>query len=156
MSSGDLALRPLRSDCTRPSSPDLCSLTGLEAVFGRRGSSSKGGDCQTFREVSLTRRPFTSARKAQPTNSRAAIHLGGRVGSLPSLRLISLVYRLKRDCARSHAEIQMIRKLKSGQYRLCSRKKDPKTGRRRNLRTFNTRRSAQAGERAVQYFKRQG
>jgi hypothetical protein len=30
----------------------------------------------------------------------------------------------------------MIRKLKSGEYRLYSRKKNPKTGRRRNLGTF--------------------
>ena len=48
----------------------------------------------------------------------------------------------------------MIRKLPSGQYRLYSRKKNPKTGRRRNLGTFNTRKAAQAHERAVQYFKR--
>ena len=48
----------------------------------------------------------------------------------------------------------MIRKLKSGQYRLYSRKKDPKTGKRRNLGTFATRELAQKHERAVQYFKR--
>jgi hypothetical protein len=48
----------------------------------------------------------------------------------------------------------MIRQLKSGQYRLYSRKKDPKTGRRRNLGTFTTRKAAEAQERAVQYFKR--
>ena len=48
----------------------------------------------------------------------------------------------------------MIRKLKSGQYRLYSRSKDPKTGRRRNLGTFGTEKDAQAHERAVQYFKR--
>ena len=48
----------------------------------------------------------------------------------------------------------MIRKLKSGQYRLYSRKKDPKTGRRRNLGTFTTRAAAEKHERAVQYFKR--
>jgi hypothetical protein len=48
----------------------------------------------------------------------------------------------------------MIRKLKSGQYRLYSRKKDQKTGRRRNLGTFATRVGAQRHERAVQYFKR--
>jgi hypothetical protein len=48
----------------------------------------------------------------------------------------------------------MIRKLKSGEYRLYSRKKNPKTGRRRNLGTFNTRQAAEAHERAVQYFKR--
>lgn len=47
----------------------------------------------------------------------------------------------------------MIRKLKSGQYRLYSRKKDAKTGRRRNLGTFGTRKAAEAHERAVQYFK---
>ncbi len=47
----------------------------------------------------------------------------------------------------------MIRKLKSGKYRLYSRKKDPKTGKRRNLGTFKTKVAAQKHERAVQYFK---
>ena len=50
----------------------------------------------------------------------------------------------------------MIRKLKTGQYRLYSRKKDPKTGRRRNLGTFATRTAAEKHERAVQFFKRGG
>jgi hypothetical protein len=50
----------------------------------------------------------------------------------------------------------MVRKLTSGQYRLYSRKKDPKTGKRRNLGTFATRKAAEAHEGAVQYFKRQG
>ncbi|HXY29401.1 MAG TPA: hypothetical protein VEI06_01735 [Gemmatimonadaceae bacterium] len=50
----------------------------------------------------------------------------------------------------------MIRKLPSGEYRLYSRKKDPKTGRRRNLGTFKTREAAVQHERAVQYFKRRG
>lgn len=48
----------------------------------------------------------------------------------------------------------MIRKLKSGQYRLYSRKIDPRTGKRRNLGTFNTREEAERHERAVQFFKR--
>jgi hypothetical protein len=48
----------------------------------------------------------------------------------------------------------MIRKLKSGEYRLYSRKKDPKTGKRRNLGTFTSRAAAEKHERAVQYFKR--
>jgi len=48
----------------------------------------------------------------------------------------------------------MIRKLASGKYRLYSRKKNPKTGRRRNLGTFNSRAAAERHERAVQYFKR--
>jgi hypothetical protein len=47
----------------------------------------------------------------------------------------------------------MIRKLKSGEYRLYSRKVNPKTGKRRNLGTFNTRKKAEDHERAVQYFK---
>jgi hypothetical protein len=50
----------------------------------------------------------------------------------------------------------MIRKLKSGEYRLYSRKKDPRTGRRRNLGTFGSRQAAEKHERAVQYFKRKG
>jgi hypothetical protein len=48
----------------------------------------------------------------------------------------------------------MIRKLKSGQYRLYSRKKDPRTGKRRNLGTFTSRQAAEKHERAVQFFKR--
>ena len=48
----------------------------------------------------------------------------------------------------------MIRRLASGEYRLYSQKKDPKTGRRRNLGTFDTRAAAEKHERAVQYFKR--
>jgi hypothetical protein len=50
----------------------------------------------------------------------------------------------------------MIRKLASGQYRLYSRKKDPKSGKRRNLGTFRTRAAAEKHERQVQYFKRHG
>ena len=50
----------------------------------------------------------------------------------------------------------MIRKLKDGRYRLYSLKKDPKTGRRRNLGTFASRSAAEKHERAVQFFKRGG
>jgi hypothetical protein len=48
----------------------------------------------------------------------------------------------------------MIRKLKSGGYRLYSRKKDPRTGRRRNLGTFDSLAAAKKHEKAIQYFKR--
>lgn len=48
----------------------------------------------------------------------------------------------------------MIRKLKSGEFRLYSRKKDAKTGKRRNLGTFKTREEAEQHEREVQFFKR--
>lgn len=48
----------------------------------------------------------------------------------------------------------MIRRLKSGEYRLYSRKVDEKTGRRRNLGTFGTREAAEKHEREVEFFKR--
>lgn len=48
----------------------------------------------------------------------------------------------------------MIRKLRSGEYRLYSRKVNPKTGKRRNLGSFKSRAAAEKHERAVQYFKR--
>jgi hypothetical protein len=48
----------------------------------------------------------------------------------------------------------MIRKLASGEYRLYSRKKNPKTGKRRNLGTFSSRAGAEKHEREVQFFKR--
>jgi hypothetical protein len=48
----------------------------------------------------------------------------------------------------------MIRKLASGRYRLYSRRKNPRTHKRRNLGTFGTRKAAEKHEREVQYFKR--
>jgi hypothetical protein len=48
----------------------------------------------------------------------------------------------------------MIRKLKSGEFRLYSRKKDSDTGKRRNLGTFSTLEKAKQHERQVQYFKK--
>jgi hypothetical protein len=50
----------------------------------------------------------------------------------------------------------MIRKLATGQYRLYSRKVDAKTGKRRNLGTFDSLQAAQKHEREVQFFKRRG
>jgi hypothetical protein len=49
----------------------------------------------------------------------------------------------------------MIRKLKSGEYRIYSRKLDPTTGKRKNLGTFKSREEAEKHERSVQYFKHQ-
>lgn len=48
----------------------------------------------------------------------------------------------------------MIRKLKSGEYRIYSRKKNPRTNKRRNLGTFPSLEAAKKHERAIQYFKR--
>jgi hypothetical protein len=54
-----------------------------------------------------------------------------------------------------HLEDPVIRKLKTGGYRLYSKKIDPKTGKRRNLGTFRSLEAAKQHERAVQFFKRQ-
>jgi hypothetical protein len=65
--------------------------------------------------------------------------------------------RIGRCNSADHAiaeEAAMIRKLPSGKYRLYSRKKNAKTGKRRNLGTFSSRAAAQKHERAVQFFKR--
>jgi len=50
----------------------------------------------------------------------------------------------------------MIRKLASGKFRLYSRKKNPRTGKRRNLGTFAGRAAALKHEKAIQFFKRRG
>jgi hypothetical protein len=50
----------------------------------------------------------------------------------------------------------MIRRMTTGKFRLYSRKKDPRTGKRKNLGTFPTREAAERHERAVQFFKRRG
>jgi hypothetical protein len=50
----------------------------------------------------------------------------------------------------------MIRKLGPGKFRLYSRKKNPRTGKRRNLGTFATRAAAEKHERDVQFFKTRG
>jgi hypothetical protein len=52
------------------------------------------------------------------------------------------------------SSVKMIRRLKSGQFRLYSRKKDARTGKRRNLGTFPTLDQAKQHEREVQYFRR--
>ena len=65
-------------------------------------------------------------------------------------RMPSMTNRHRTMCI----SMPMIRKLKSGQYRLYSSKKNPKTGRRRNLGTFGSRAAAEKHERAVQFFKR--
>jgi hypothetical protein len=54
------------------------------------------------------------------------------------------------------SEVHMIRKLKSGEFRIYSRHADKKTGKRRNLVTFSTREAAEKHERAIQYFKHGG
>jgi hypothetical protein len=81
----------------------------------------------------------------------------GSGGSQPFLNVVrQYATQPKLDSQATKGHHAMIRQLKSGQYRLYSRKKNPKTGRRRNLGTFRSKNAAQAHERAVQYFKHHG
>jgi hypothetical protein len=48
----------------------------------------------------------------------------------------------------------MIRKISGGKWRLYTRKKNPKTGKRRNLGTFGTKKAAVQHVREIQFFKR--
>jgi hypothetical protein len=77
-------------------------------------------------------------------NGDAKCHGGIKAGTRP--------HATRFDC--KERPISMIRRLASGQYRLYSRKKNPKTGKRRNLGTFNSLAAAEKHERDVQYFKR--
>ena len=76
-----------------------------------------------------------------------------RIGGSPALELLGCPAEALES---AQDKAGMIRKLKSGGYRLYSVKKDPKTGKRRNLGTFKTRAAAVKHERAVQFFKRKG
>jgi len=72
---------------------------------------------------------------------------GGRVG-------YRVLPRGGRTPGGTGCQSSMIRKLASGEYRLYSRKLNPKTGKRRNLGTFTSLAAAKKHEREVQYFKR--
>ena len=76
------------------------------------------------------------------------------VRSCISARIAQLALRVLTRGTRIAAQACVIRKLKTGEFRLYSRKANPKTGRRRNLGTFSTREKAEQHERAIQYFKR--
>ena len=63
---------------------------------------------------------------------------------------------LATDCGSTTTKMILIERQPNGEYRLYSKKKDPRSGKRRNLGTFKTRAAAEKHERAVQYFKRRG
>jgi hypothetical protein len=77
--------------------------------------------------------------------------LGIRVGNRAEREGILAIKRVEADAAEEEV---MIRKLKTGEFRIYSRHQDPKTGKRKNLGTFATREKAEEHERAIQYFKR--
>jgi hypothetical protein len=90
--------------------------------------------------VSLTAHSYATTRATAPRVARALLECCCR------LRGASIAF--------VQGDPQMIRKLRSGEYRLYSIKKDARTGRRRNLGTFKTLDAAKQHEREVQFFKR--
>jgi hypothetical protein len=114
--------------------------------------SLTGSKLSSANALTGARKPGSSACSEQVVVPRA-LTAGSTVGSARAPARSSVSAR--RAGARDE-EGRMIRKLKSGEYRLYSRKEDPRTGRRRNLGTFKTRAAAEQHERAVQYFKRRG
>jgi hypothetical protein len=99
--------------------------------------------------LDTTREP----RRDQTTSHKTAL---SAYGGNRDTRIAAIARLCDDEGACCPREVKMIRKLKSGEYRLYSIKKNPKTGRRRNLGTFGTFEAAQRHERAVQYFKRRG
>jgi hypothetical protein len=90
--------------------------------------------------------PPSWSRGASSRFSRLPPKKSGRLHGVLSFPANSTVGPLHLNC--------MIRKLKSGEFRLYSRKKDAKTGKRKNLGTFSSLAAAKKHERAVQFFKR--
>jgi hypothetical protein len=87
-------------------------------------------------------------------HATAAKGTPGRVHAACARRVASCAHRRGAAPFPDQEDADMIRKLKSGEYRLYSRKMDPRTGKRRNLGTFRTRAAAERHEREIQYFKR--
>jgi hypothetical protein len=98
----------------------------------------KRGAFQSANDGSLVASPQRAFRREQGVRKAARFYMRKAIGHIE----------------RYLGEIVMIRKLNSGQYRLYSRKINPKTGKRRNLGTFKSRAAAEKHERDVQYFKR--
>src|SRR2546423_10862686 len=111
-----------------------------------------------YSSVNRKARVTACSRSAATCSGRAWRSGNGRCLIRPkrSGRSPNSTARSKRPHAKAESGGSMIRKLKSGKYRLYSRKKDPKTGKRKNLGTFATRAEAEKHERAVQYFKHKG
>ena len=120
--------RPRR--CRRPESSDAKHVDGLCKAGARSPHvSSRHRGCSTS-----SRRVHRDLRGAQFQRSPQS---------------------MRRNAAEADPEgVHMIRKLANGKYRLYSRKVDPRTGKRRNLGTFDSRAKAEKHERAVQFFKR--
>jgi hypothetical protein len=134
------------------------SKTGATLYYGgKEFRSLKGGYKANYFDVASCDQYWISGchKNGAETGSTKAIYrststktsessIGPRFGTSPQSSPKSLRNRPRK----------MIRKLKSGQFRIYSRHTDPKTGKRRNLGTFESKEAAQKHEREIQYFKR--
>jgi hypothetical protein len=135
--------------------PWLCGLIVARGTKpGRQTSATSPQDWPTrvWRPGSPSRRPW----RAEPDGGCAVVPFDSATRDRRVIGRSEARSCCSAQCAKQEGikVFTMIRKLKSGQYRLYSRKIDPKTGKRRNLGTFPTRAKAEQHERAVQYFKR--
>jgi hypothetical protein len=148
--------------------PTTCEwkFSGLDSASTHGTDHSANAQTCVARSRRQIERLLRAARRSQqscPAHRRIGTGHAGMVRSLRrrwlhlALRLVS-VGNTRRDAIFGNPALQsghaMIRKLKSGQYRLYSRKINPATKRPRNLGTFKTRAAAEKHEREVQYFKK--
>lgn len=129
-----------------------------------RLQSRQGGKLRPGRPARLRCLPESSSqvrrgigtRLRRPPWSGAWDGIRGEGAARASMLRMDQASRCSVGAATRFTDADMIRKLKSGEYRLYSRKKDRRTGKRRNLGTFKSRAAAEQHERAVQHFKRGG
>src|SRR5579883_1396407 len=121
------------------------------------------GDCSRLRGCAGGRRwkscpgfvrSAARASERQGSSPQIACPRDERTPAVPAKNATRNPWSNRRLSTQKRARTAVIRKLPSGKYRLYSRRKNPKTGRRRNLGTFATRAAAERHERAVQFFKR--
>ena len=133
---------PQKRRDVRPSAHTNAAKAAQQLATARDGPEqpaqrSNGRDAKQPRDQRCPGRPATAAERPHSLPvAYAALSQGGQAGN-------------------GQREVAVIRRLPSGEYRLLSRKKNPNTGKRKNLGTFKTREAAEKHERAVQFFKRQ-
>ena len=110
---------------------------------GGAGQPGRGGDTRRAADADRGDEDGACSRRARRRHGRRDPFLYWRASR-----------RGRRTVDAARSEVRMIRKLKTGEYQLYSRKLNPKTGKRRNLGTFTSRAAAEKHERDVQYFKR--
>ena len=113
-----------------------------------------------MREGSGARRPggyAASPTNALPFSVTNGLNLGIRRHTIAcdlDLPLQQNIWAEAEEVSTAQGGMLMIRKLKSGEYRLYSKNRSGQTGKRRNLGTFRTPQAAEEHERDIQFFKR--